>query len=87
MDVNLQTTISEKFRNTELGFLRIRKNLQISNYSDAETERYLREVILSTDIDRIEKRGKNYYFECVKYNAILTINSHSLTVITAKKYS
>jgi hypothetical protein len=85
MDENIRTSIANNFRNTELGFLRIRKNLQIAGYSDIETESYLRKVILSTHLECIEKRGKNHYFTCAEFNAILTINSYSLTVITAKK--
>jgi len=84
MNKNLKTSIAENFRNTELGFLRIKRNLQISGYSDLETEDYLRGIILSTPLECIETRGKNHYFTCSKFNAILTVNSHSLTVITAK---
>jgi hypothetical protein len=75
----------ENFRNTELGFLRIRKNLKIEDYSDLATENYLRGILLSTPLDNIEKKGKNYYFTATEYNAILTVNSHSLTIITAKQ--
>ncbi|MEI6895548.1 MAG: DUF3781 domain-containing protein, partial [Colwellia sp.] len=31
-----------------------------------------------------ETKGKNHYFKCVERNAILTVNSHSFTIITAK---
>jgi len=84
MDRNLKKTIAKNFRNTELGFLRIKNNLQIVNLTDSETEEYLKEIILSTPLECIETRGKNYYFSCAQFNAILTVNSHSLTVITAK---
>lgn len=85
MNEPLKISITENFRNTELGFLRIKKNLQISSYSDLETESYLRGIMSSTPLECIETRGKNHYFRCSKFNAILTVNSHSLTVITAKK--
>jgi hypothetical protein len=85
MDSVLRATIVENFKNTPLGFLRIRKNLDIVDFSDRETEHYLRKVMLSTPLDAIESKGKNHYFKCFNENAILTINSHSLTVITAKK--
>ena len=43
---------------TSLGFLRIRKNLSISHFSDTETETYLRQIILSTPLEDIETKGK-----------------------------
>ncbi len=81
MNENLKTSIADNFKNTELGFLRIRKNLQIVSYSNLQTENYLREIILSTHLNCIETKGKNHYFECAKFNAILAVNSHSLTII------
>jgi hypothetical protein len=81
----LRTSIAKNFVNTPLGFMRIRKNLDILHFSDAETEAYLRRVILSTPLENIETKGKNHYFKCFENNAILTVNSHSFTVITAKK--
>jgi uncharacterized protein YjbI with pentapeptide repeats len=85
MNETLRIKIAEKFKNTPLGFSRIRKNLDISHFSDIKTETYLRQIILSTPLEKIETKGKNHYFKCHKYNAVLTINSHTLTVITAKK--
>ncbi len=77
--------IADGFRNTPLGFLRIKRNLNIVHFTDSETENYLKKIIFSTTLENIEKKGKNYYFKCFEHNAILTINSHSLTVITAKQ--
>lgn len=85
MEEKLKTSIVENFKNTELGFLRIRRNLGIEAYSDTETEQHLKKILSSTDLDCIESKGKNHYFKCVKHKAILTVNAHSLTVITAKK--
>jgi len=85
MNETLKTSISKNFRNTAMGFLRIRKNLDISELSDSETETYLKKIILATPLDEIESRGKNHYFKCLKNNAILTVNSHTFTIITAKK--
>ncbi len=84
MNNDLKKSIADNFRNTDLGFMRIKDNLQIGSYSDLATEGYLREIILATPLEHIKTRGKNHYFECAKFNAILTVNSHSLTVITAK---
>ena len=68
-----------------MGFVRIKKNLNIFNLSDAETEIYLKEIILSTPLEAIESIGKNHYFRNINYNAILTVNSHTFTIITAKQ--
>ena len=84
MNEALKVSIIKGFKNTPLGFVRIRKNLNITHFSDIETEGYLKEVLLSTPLEDIETKGKNHYFKCVERNAILTVNSHSFTVITAK---
>ncbi len=85
MNETLKILIAQKFRNTPMGFLRIKRNLDILKYSDFETENYLKKTILSTPLKEIETRGKNHYFKCFKNNAILTVNSHTFTIITAKK--
>lgn len=85
MDETLKLSISNKFRNTKMGFIRIKKNLCISNLSDEKTETHLKEIILSTTLKDIESIGKNHYFKNAKYNAILTINSNTFTIITAKQ--
>ena len=85
MNEILKISIAENFRNTPLGFLRIKRNLDIFHFSDTKTERYLRKLILSTPLEDFETKGKNHYFKCFKSNAILTINSHTFTIITAKQ--
>lgn len=85
MNETLKLSISNEFRNTKMGFIRIKKNLDITNLSDDKTEIYLKEIILSTPIENIESIGKNHYFKNIKYNAILTVNSHTFTIITAKQ--
>ncbi len=85
MNETLKLSISNEFRNTKMGFIRIKKNLHISNLSDDKTESYLKKIILSTPIEDIESIGKNHYFKNNKNNAILTVNSHTFTVITAKQ--
>lgn len=84
MNETLKIEISNKFKNTSLGFLRIKKNLNILDFSDTKVEQYLKEIILTTPLEDIEKKGKNYYFKSFKYNTILTINAYSYTIITAK---
>lgn len=85
MKETLKLSISNEFRNTKMGFIRIKKNLCISTLSDDKTEIHLKEIILSTALEDIESIGKNHYFKNTKYNAILTINSHTFTIITAKQ--
>jgi len=85
MNQILKLSIAEEFKNTPMGFLRIKKNLDILHFSDAETENHLKEILLSTSLKDIETKGKNHYFKHVKHNAILTVNSHSFTIITAKQ--
>ena len=85
MKESLRTSIANQFRNTTLGFLRIKRNLDLTHLTDSETEDFLKKVILSTPLEEIETKGKNHYFKCQKYNAILTVNSHTFTIITAKQ--
>ena len=85
MNETLRIEIAEKFKNTTLGFLRIKRNLDILHFSDTETEAYLKKILLSTPLVDIEAKGKNYYFKYFESNAILTVNSHSFTIITAKQ--
>ncbi|MCP4373129.1 MAG: DUF3781 domain-containing protein [Deltaproteobacteria bacterium] len=85
MKEDLRRLIADQFRNTSLGFLRIKKNLGIINFSDSETEDLSRKIILSTHLSDIKTKGKNHYFKCFEYNAVLTVNSHSFTIITAKQ--
>jgi hypothetical protein len=84
MNQALKLSITKGFKNTPLGFVRIRKNLSVTHFSDTETVEYLKEIILSTPLEDIETKGKNHYFKCIQKNVILTVNSHSFTIITAK---
>lgn len=85
MNISLRTSIADKFKNTSLGFIRIRKNLRINHLTDNETEKILRKIILATPLQDVITKGKNHYFKCLEYNAVLTVNSHSFTIITAKQ--
>ena len=85
MNEALKISIAKKFRNTPLGFLRIKRNLDIFHSSDTETKAYLRKIILSTPLEDIKTKGKNHYFKCFRNNSILTVNSHTFTIITAKQ--
>ncbi len=85
MNHQLKTNISENFQNTELGMVRIKRNLQLSDLSTGELEAFLKNVLISTPLEKIETKGKNHYFTNHYHNAVLTVNSGSLTIITAKK--
>lgn len=85
MNRALKASIANSFKNTRLGFLRIRKNLNVIHFSDIETTKYLKKIISSTPLEDIQTKGNNHYFNCIEKNAILTVNSHSYTIITAKR--
>lgn len=76
--------IAENFKNTELGLIRIARNLGLSGMSDDEIVNHCRKIILSTPVQEIEVHGKNYYVNSNKHSAILTVNRSSLGIITAK---
>ena len=66
----------DKIHTTELGIIRIKKNLKI----DCDVVTYLKEKILKK-YAYIYKKGKNYYVEVD--NIIITINSYNYCIITA----
>lgn len=68
----------EKLHTTELGILRIKKNLSIET---DDVVGWCKQQILNSD--SIERKGKNWY--AYVGNAIITINAHSYTIITAHK--
>lgn len=68
----------EKLHTTDLGVMRIKRNLALETDDVVE---WCREKIKSPDAD-IERKGKNYY---VKFDGcVITVNAHSFTIITAK---
>ena len=68
----------DKIHTTELGLLRIKRNLGLCDENIIE---YCKKVILNSNSEVI-KCGKNYY--CKFKNVVLTINSYSYTIITGK---
>jgi predicted transcriptional regulator len=68
----------DKIHTTKMGVDRIKRNLGINE----DVVNYCKSKI--KDINCIiNKKGKNYY--CEIDNIIITINSYSYTIITAKK--
>ncbi|MCF6327998.1 MAG: DUF3781 domain-containing protein [Devosiaceae bacterium] len=78
--------IAANFTNTEMGLVRIAKNLGLKGMGDNDIVRHCHKIILSTPIQKIKIRGKNYYLYSHEYLAVLTINRSSLGIITAKPY-
>jgi Protein of unknown function (DUF3781) len=78
--------IAENFQNTELGLVRIAKNLGLQALSTSSLVTHCRNIIQNTPIEDVVVRGKNYYFYSKDYSAVLTINRSSLGIITAKRH-
>jgi len=81
-----KNNIAANFSNTEMGLVRIAKNLGLQGMDECEIVRHCHKIILSTPISEIKVRGKNYYLYSREYLAVLTINRSSLGIITAKPY-
>lgn len=68
----------DKIHTTEMGAGRIAKNLGIK---EIDAVKYCKDRILDENCV-IDKKGKNFY--CIIGNEVITINSGSYTIITAK---
>lgn len=79
MDKEIIIKNIDKIHTTTLGIARIRKNLELK---DDDVVQYIKEILLNENTF-IYKQGKNYY--CTNNNIIITINSYSFSIITAKK--
>ena len=69
----------DKIHTTKMGIDRIKRNLKLD---DIDVVEYLKNKIKDKK-SNIYKKGKNYY--CEINNIIITINSYSYTIITAKR--
>ena len=76
MDKNILLSNIDKIHTTNMGIIRIKRNLNIDN----DVVLYCKDKILNNKCNII-KKGKNYY--CEIDNIIITINSYSYTIITA----
>ncbi len=70
----------EKLHTTELGMMRIRRNLSLNESEDAVA--WCKAKIQDSDAD-IVRRGKNWYIN-ISY-AEITVNAYSYTIITAHR--
>lgn len=68
-----------KLHTTDLGMLRIRKNLALNREDAVE---WCKEQISAPEA-KIIRKGKNWYIEI--YDCIITVNAFSFTIITAHK--
>lgn len=80
-DANELLLSLHKLHTTELGAARIKKNLSLETDNVID---WCRDKIQSPAA-AISRKGKNFYV-CVE-SAIITVNAHSFTVITAHKDS
>jgi len=67
----------DKLHTTKMGLERISKNLNIN----CPVVNYCKALVLQSN--KIERMGKNWYVYAD--NAIITINAHSYTIITAHR--
>ena len=68
----------DKLHTTELGILRIKRNL---NLTTEDTVEWCKGKIEKSD--EIIRKGKNWYISVD--NVTITVNAHSFTIITAHK--
>lgn len=69
----------DKLHTTELGVLRIKKNISLD---EDDVVNWCKNEILKVNAS-ISRQGKNWYVHIDNY--IITINAHSYTIITAHK--
>lgn len=69
---------------TELVYSRINKKLG-KNYSKAEIENMIMQLIIKTEPTSILKKGKNYYLFNEDNNIRITINSNNYRIITVDR--
>jgi hypothetical protein len=77
MDIDLLFNL-EKLKTTELGSVRIKRNLGLP---DIDVVKWCRSKISNSS--SIKRQGKNWYVHANE--AIITVNAHSYTIITAHR--
>lgn len=70
----------EKLHTTDLGIMRIKRNLSLDE--EADVVEWCREKIQDTDA-HINRRGKNWYVNIE--HCEITVNAYSYTIITAHR--
>ncbi len=69
----------DKIHTTDLGVIRIKKNLSLDIDNVVE---YCKSLIMDASAE-IYRQGKNWYVK--KDNAVITVNAYSYTIITAHR--
>ncbi len=77
--MNELLTNIDKLHTTELGVMRISRNLSLQNVNVVE---WCKSKVLDTNA-QIHRQGKNWYV--IIDGSKITINAHSYTIITAQK--
>ena len=83
MEINKEE-ISQKHCYTELVYQRINKKLSTS-FTKSEIETLIRKVLMETDIDNFERKGKNFYISNKENNIKVTVNSNTFRIITVDR--
>ena len=69
----------DRLHTTELGLLRIKRNLSLT---EADVVDWCKRQIESPG-SRISRKGKNWYIQAE--GVLITVNAHSATIITARR--
>lgn len=77
MDCQILLSNIDKIHTTEMGIIRIKKNLSLDNIDVVE---FIKKIIIDNN-SIIKKIGKNWYVDNNNYR--ITVNSYSYTIITA----
>ncbi len=72
----------DKLHTTELGAVRIKRNLSLDTDDIDDIVQWCKDQIKSSNA-HIIRQGKNWYIDAE--NCILTVNAHSYTIITGHK--
>ncbi len=72
----------DKLHTTELGAVRIKRNLSLDMDDIDDIVQWCKDKIKSSNA-HITRKGKNWYIDGDNY--ILTVNAHSYTIITGHK--
>ena len=83
MEINKEE-ILQKHCYTELVYQRINKKLSTS-FTKSEIETLIRKVLMETDVDNFERKGKNFYISNKENNIKVTVNSNTFRIITVDR--
>jgi len=79
LDVNPLIANIDKLHTTELGIVRVRRNIELQTN---DVVQWCKKIILNKNC-KITRKGKNWYASID--SVIITINSHNYSIITAHK--